>query len=206
MMRTPPIYGLDFLTTSQEEAIDPQHDRIIAIGLSTEGGTELYDGEEADLLDLADRRLGLLPVGVLATWFGSLIGFPLLDHRRDDLEVHLQLNIAPDRRAMPEGPFLNLDHPSMVNWRGHQHLDLGRVYSSGMGRRRSRSQGDQRTSVPEARDLARHDPEQGAQLVRQMTERRWHQCRKLVDRVPVAANPIGNQQQAKLISLTSPES
>lgn len=199
-MKTPPIYGLDFLTTSENGTLDPERDRILAIGLATSAGTELYDGEEADLLDLVDRRLGLLPTGVLATWFGSLIGFPLMKARAELLSVTLQLNIATDRRASAEGGPLELDHPSLANWRGHQHFDLRKAYTDRSGRRRLSNRREE-SAVPAANELAVRDPEQNAQLIRQMTERRWPQCRKLVDRVPAANNPVGNQQQGQQITV-----
>lgn len=201
-MKTPPIYGLDFLTTCESGTFDPQRDRIAAIGLATSAGTEIYDGDEADLLDLVDRRLGLLPTGVIATWFGSLIGLPLLQARADSLNVVLQLNIAPDRRSKVDSSVVELDQAVMANWRSHQHIDLRKAYTDKGGRRRlvGRRDNDAPTSdtqISGSSELAMRDPEQNARLIRQMTERRWPQCRRLVDRVPVAANPWGNQQESE---------
>ncbi len=204
MPKTPPIYGLDFLTTSTRGLIDPQCDQIVAIALATSSGTELYDGQEAELLDLVDRRLGLLPTGVLATWFGSLIGFPLLRQRSERLGVTLQLNLADDKRSKASDPSANLDHPQLANWRGHRHLDLRRAHSGG-NRRRVTGRGSDPALVPDDTELTNQDPENNALLIRQMTERRWPQCRKLVDRVPAASNPIGDQQHRPSPSAQSQE-
>ncbi len=208
MPKSPPIYGLDFLTTSDDGSTNPEQHRIVAIGLATAAGTEIYDGEEVELLSLIDRRLGLLPTGVVATWFGSVIGFPLLRSRAEALAVTLQLNMTGDRRRKNEGPreLGPPDHqsrPQLANWRGHNHLDLSRVHTERGGRRlnslRPSSNRSRQISIPDADELAGKNPEQNAQLIRQMTERRWPQCRKLVDRLPAAANPVGDQQSARTI-------
>lgn len=200
-MKTPPIYGLDFLTTATGDSIDPASDQILSIGIATSAGTELYDGDEAELLDLVDRRLGVLPAGILATWFGSLIGFPLLQARAAHLGVVLQLNVAPDRRSEPAGPFKGLEHPLMVNWRGHQHFDLRRSYSDRSGRRSLAGRRTMTEQAPAAADMSTNNPEQSSDLIRQMTERRWAQSKRHVDRVPVANNPVGSQQVDKEFSL-----
>lgn len=193
-MKTPPIYGLDFRTTSSEGSIDPDRDQILAIGLATPSGTELYDGDEAELLDLVDRRLGLLPTGVIATWFGSLVGFPMLKARSEKLGVSLQLNMAPDRRGEPSGPLVGLQNPWLANWRTHQHFDLQRSYSERGSRLPIGSRRTPTEAAPDADELVRANPEQNARLVRQLSERRWSQSRRYVDRVPATANPLGDQR------------
>ncbi len=76
MNATPPIYGFDLVTDAVGESIDPHANRVVAIGLSTDFGDELYDGPEDEIIRMVDSRLLMLPAGVLTCWQGSVVALP----------------------------------------------------------------------------------------------------------------------------------
>ncbi len=203
MLALPLIYGLDIVTNTEGPRIDPTSDRITAIGLSTEAGDELYDGDEAELLTLVDRRLEMLRDGVLTTWGGSVLALPLLAGRVAALELDLSLRIFPDDRRNPRNgataPIAGVDKPMWGAWHSHPHLDLSRVYDD---QRRWNPLRSRRTTpeshFPATDELAARDPRKDARLARNLAERRWSQAKRLIDRMP------SNYQPRSAGSVSSP--
>ncbi len=185
MPALPLIYGLDLVTDVEGSAIDPYHHRIVAIGLSTESGEELYEGDELELLDTVDRRLEMLRDGVLITWNGSTLALPLIAKRASLCGLDIALNIFVDERRTAQGPVIGVDRPVWASWHGHAHLDLARVYDDA---RRWNPLRVRRTApeshFPPPDELAKRDPRKDARLARNLAERRWPQARRLVDRMP----------------------
>lgn len=181
----PPIYGIDVITDAVGTSIDAAHNRIVAVGLSMTTATELFDGPEADLLALLDERLDSLSPGVVATYNGSLLHLPLIARRARRRGVKINLRLRADRREAPESPLSDLDHAVCGAWGPHQHLDLRRVYDE--GRRPKRGRFDPEMLVPAANELTERDPCRDATLARRLSERRWNQAKKFVDRMPVPA-------------------
>lgn len=196
MPALPLIYGLDIVTDSEGPIIDLARDQIAAIGLSTDAGEELYEGDEAELLTLLDRRLETLRNGVLTTWGGSVLGLPLLASRVAALDVDLSLRIFPDERRAPrEGvssaPISGAHAPMWGAWHGHPHLDLARVYNE--DQRRWNPLRARRTTpeshFPATDELAARDPQRDARLARNLAERRWSKAKRLIDRMPANYQP-----------------
>lgn len=181
----PPIYGIDVITDAVGSCIDASRDRILAIGLSVATAAELFDGPEADLLALLNDRLEALPPGVIATYNGSLLDLPLIARRARRRGVSIDLRVRADRRASPDSPLVDLDHAVCGAWGHHQHLDLRRVYDE--GRRPKRGRFDPEMLMPVADELTDRDPCRDAALARRLSERRWAQAKKFVDRMPLPA-------------------
>lgn len=180
----PPIYGIDVITDAVGSTIDSVRDRIVAIGLSMPTSTELFDGPESDLLKLLDQRLAELPPGIVVTFNGSLLDLPLIARRAKQLRINIDLRVRTDRRAAPESPLKDLDHAVCAAWGPHEHLDLRRVYDQG---RRKRGRFDPEMLMPVADELTDRDPCRDAMLTRRLSERRWNQARKYIDRMPIPA-------------------
>ncbi len=182
----PPIYGIDLITDAVGQTVDPAQHRIVAIGLSLATRTERFDGPECDLIKLLDERLGALPAGVIATYNGSLLDLPLIAARAEMFGVATSLRLRTDRRAAPDSPILDLTEAICAAWGPHQHLDLRRFYSES-SRKKRRGRLDPESLIPESNELTRRDPCKDAVLARRLTERRWQQARKFIDRMPVPA-------------------
>jgi hypothetical protein len=187
----PPIYGLDLIVDTSGPLVDPTTDRILEVGLSRSAEDELYEGGEPELLELLDRRLRLLPAGVIASWHGSILAIPLIMLRAERWNLTLGISGEPDRRAAPPSPVIGIDGAFIGQWHHHTLLDLRRVYETTESRRwlplsRPRSLGRSKTSdedlIPPVDDLAPRDPRKDARLARQLAERRWAQARRCVDR------------------------
>ncbi len=195
MPALPLIYGLDIVTNTEGPVIDLTSDRIIAIGLSTEAGEELYDGDEAELLTMVDRRLEMLRDGVLTTWGGSVLALPVLAGRMSALELELSLRIFPDDRRNPRNgaaaPIAGAGKPMWGAWHSHPHLDLARVYEDDQRRwnplRARRTTPDDH--FPATNELAARDPQKDARLARNLAERRWSKAKRLIDRIPSNYQP-----------------
>lgn len=205
MASHPPIYGLDLITDAVGDTLDPSHNAIVAIGLSSASGTEVLDGTEPDLLQEIDCRLASLPQGVVATWNGSLLDLPLIAMRAVRLDLNLGLTIRADRRSSPVSPIQNLEHAVCAGWHDHQHLDLRRIYANN-GRRLGRRKVDQESLIPPVNDLVQRDPGKDASLARRLSERRWSQARKFVDRMPAQVkSPESGARTAILEPSSAPD-
>jgi len=186
MSNQPPIYGLDLTAETAGPRINRTTDRILKIGLSRTAEDEIYEGGEPELIELLDRRLRLLPVGVIASWHGSILAIPLIVARAERWDLTLGLRVEIDRRAAPLSPILGVESAVIGQWHQHQLLDLRRIYETSEPRRWSRlgrSKSNAEDLIPPVDDLARRDPRKDARLARQLAERRWPQARRFVDRV-----------------------
>ncbi len=196
MPAAPLIYGLDLITDSEGPAIDPSRHRIVAIGISTGAGDELFEGDEATILTDVDARLEMLSAGVITTWGGSVLALPLLSGRARAHGLELDLRVFDDERRAAQSvlpsPVLGVDRPMWGAWHAHPHLDLARVYDDNrrwrpLRSRRHESETENLMPVPD--ELTRRDPRKDARLARSLAERRWAQARKLIDRIPSDYRP-----------------
>jgi hypothetical protein len=179
-----PIYGLDLITDADGPLIEPDRHQITQIGLSRRAEDELYEGGEPELLELLDRRLKLLPRGVLATWHGSVLAVPLIAQRAERWKLSLGLTLWVDRRAAPLSPVAGVDTAYCASWHDHALLDLRRVYETSEPKRwsiRGRSRPDPEDLIPTPDELTQRDPLKDARLARQLAERRWSQAKRCVD-------------------------
>lgn len=154
------IYGLDIETdttpeTPQELAagsapgsrgLDPRIGAVTSIGIDCGDGEGIYlDGDEEGMLLDLQRHLRRMPVGLIATWNGSVFDLPFLDYRyrahglTPPFELHLNAAITPKYEPLPgyQGGYtavLDCNVPSM----NHAHLDVAyalrsRLESAGIG-------------------------------------------------------------------------
>ncbi|MEZ5340080.1 MAG: hypothetical protein R2706_01145 [Acidimicrobiales bacterium] len=199
MQSTPPIYGFDLVTDAVGDTIDPLVNRVVAVGLSTPSGTALYDGPEVDILRMVDSHLSMLEPGVLTCWQGSVVALPFLSCRAETLGLPLGMTLHEDRRVEKTSALEGLNHPWLISWHGHRHLDLKRVYSS-EGRRRLtlRNRVDPESLIPAVDPLAARSPERDATLARRLAERRWGQAKRHVDQMPGRATTQSVLQSLQL--------
>ncbi len=187
-MPQPLVYGFDLCTDTVTSSIDPTVHRITKIGLSTPSGEEIYDGEEGEILHLVDHRLAVLPPGVVVSWQGSILDFPLFAERAKRVGLECGLRLRPDHRPAPDSVLVDLAHPWCSDWYSHQHLELRRVYdASNRWWNPMRSKLDPESMIPPADDLVPRDPSRDARLARVLAERRWAQARRHIDRMPERA-------------------
>lgn len=188
-MPQPLVYGFDLCTDTTTSIIDPAQHRITKVGLSTPSGEEVYDGEEGEILHLVDHRLAVLPPGVLVSWQGSILDFPLFDERAKRVGLRCGLRLRPDHRPAPTSVLAGLSHPWCGDWYSHRHLELRRIYDAGnRWWNPMRNKLDPETMIPPADDLASRDPSRDARLARVLAERRWPQAKKYIDRMPERAD------------------
>ena len=188
-MSHPLLYGFDLCTDTMTSLIDPARHRITKVGLSTSSGEEVYDGEEGEILHLVDHRLAALPPGILVSWQGSILDFPLFVERARRVGLECGLRLRPDHRPAPDSVLAGLPHPWCSDWYSHRHLELRRVYdASNRWWNPMRSKLDPESMIPPADDLARRNPARDARLARVLAERRWHQAKKFIDRMPERAS------------------
>ncbi len=187
-MSSPPLtYGFD-LTTDIDDVVDPLANRVTAIGLATAAGNELYEGDEHEIIELVNRRLAMLPAGVIVSWNGATFDLPFLAVRARLIGIDLDLTLHGDQRSLlADSTLPGLDRPCLASWGHHQHLDLRQVYAKGERRRRSlRRRVDHESLIPETDELAQHDPSRTAGLGLRLASRRWTVARKSIDRLPRA--------------------
>lgn len=128
----PPLVGFDIETDTSTGGLDPSTSRIVAVGLSTPTGDEVYDGTEAELLTAVDRRLRELAGGILVTWNGSAFDLPFVAHRARLLDTPIGLVTAEDpvRRSRRDP-----DRPAVRGrWHRLVHLDGYQLYRADVGR------------------------------------------------------------------------
>lgn len=184
-MKHPPLYGIDLCTDTTTSQIDTTRHRIVCIGISTASGEEIYEGDEREILHLVDHRIAILPPGILVTWQGSILDFPLLAARAHHAGIELGLRLRPDHRPAPPSVLRPFDHPWCADWFSHEHLELRRIYdANARWWHPIRSKLDPESLIPPADALANRDPSHDARLARALAERRWMQARKHVDRMP----------------------
>lgn len=184
-MSPPPLYGFDLLTDATGPQIDAARNRIVRVGLSTPAGTTVYDGDEAEVIQLVDHRLAVLAPGVIVTWQGSLLDLPLFSMRSRAVGVVPGLRLRADHRAAPPSVVKDVDHPWCAQWHHHAHLELRRVYDNeARWWNPLRNRLDPESMIPPANALARRDPGRDADLARCLAERRWARARKSIDRMP----------------------
>ena len=95
---TVPLYGLDIETDTTVDGLDPSHGGVVAVGLATPEGDEVFLGDEADILTRLDRRLAELAPGVLVTWNGGSFDLPFLAARARRPAPSWASALAPQRR------------------------------------------------------------------------------------------------------------
>jgi len=102
------IYGLDIETDttpmkdSTPRGLDPATTTIVNVAISTRDGEIVFRGEERSLLLSLDRYIRNLPVGLIATWNGSVFDLPFIISRAESLEIELGLTITPADNIRPK--------------------------------------------------------------------------------------------------------
>jgi len=191
------VYGLDIETDTSVDGLDPAVARIVAVGVSTDHGDRVFDGDEVQLLLELDAWLAELPAGVLVTWNGSTFDLPFLMDRADRIGVQLGLLLCSDPdialRSAPIGDHL---HAYRGRWHQHRHLDAYRLYRGDVGPAFSISCAlksiarfvglpavevdiEHLHELPRA-DIARYVLSD-ARLARQLVLRRWDSARRFAD-------------------------
>ncbi len=198
-MQQPMVYGLDIETDTSQDGLDPAVASVRAIALSRRAGDELFIGDERDLLLALDRRLAILPLGVLATWNGATFDLPFLADRARILGVDLGLRLCLDRSlTLHRTPLPGHAGAYRGSWHGHGHLDTFRLYGQrradaprptlrSLGRRIGIGAGTGMNQPQRSHDLTNealhaHAPSD-ARLARVLAERRGPTAIRFVDHV-----------------------
>lgn len=130
-MDTPPLHGLDIETDTEAGGLDPRVARVVAVAVSSEGSTRVFDGDETDLLRMLDVHVAALPPGVLVTWNGGAFDLPFLSDRARTCGVRLGLRLTPDENIWRRGdPLPGHEGAYRASWHGHTHLDAYRAYKA----------------------------------------------------------------------------
>ncbi len=179
----PPIYGLDLVTDSAGPLVDPMTDRITGVGLSGRDADSLFLGEEFDILLDLEAKLQSVEAGVIATWHGSILALPLIAARAKRIGAPVTLELQIDQRSAPPSPIEGVASAFRARWGAHQTLDLRRVYQEGGRRFGRRTKNSEEDLIPPTDYLVERDPSRDAALARALTERRWPQARRHLDRL-----------------------
>lgn len=218
MSRQPHIYGIDIETDTRYGGLDPMVAPVSTVALSGRMFEELFIGDEAELLQALDRRLAILPPGLLATWNGGTFDLPFIADRARLLGVDLDLHLCPERA-------LTLGRPALPGhggayrgaWGPHTHLDAYRLYDDGSSATRGSLRGIARLlgigasggTHPAHPDLATEvlhaHAASDARLARVLAERRWQAAVRLADRLePGEARPVEVAAQRLVRRSTAP--
>jgi hypothetical protein len=139
----PPLYGLDIETDTTVDGLDPALGGIVAVGLATPQGDEVFLGEESGILARLDRRLAELPAGVLVTWNGAAFDLPFLAARATVTDTRLGLvlwplpaaSVPPDGLAPAHIPVWPPPPGGFGGrWGVHGHLDGYRTFRADVRR------------------------------------------------------------------------
>ncbi len=169
--------------------IDRARHRITKIVISTPAGEEVYEGDEGEVLHLVDHRIAVLPPGIVVTWQGSILDFPLIVDRARTNGLETGIRLRADHRPAPTSALEGLEHPWCSDWYSHRHLELRRVYdASARWWKPIRSKLDPEALTPASEASTAPEPARDARLARVLAERRWGQAKKLIDRMPAPAN------------------
>ena len=203
MGQQPYIYGIDIETDTGHDGLDPAIAPVISVAVSARGFDDLFIGDEAELLTALDRRLAVLPAGVLATWNGATFDLPFMADRARLLGIELDLALCPDRTlTMGRTPLPGHRGAYRGAWGQHAHLDTFRLYGD-----RSPARSSMRTMArllglgpaegpsPGRQDLTNEalhaNPASDARLARVLAERRWSSALRKVDQLdPAEARPV----------------
>lgn len=202
------LYGLDIETDTTVDGLDPTTAPIVAVGLATPEGDEVFLGSESALLSRLDRRLAELAPGVLVTWNGGSFDLPFLAARAQMIGAQLGLRLWP---APTQGPspapgsyWPPPPHGFLGRWGAHGHLDGFRTYRADVRRTLGLSCGlkamarlvgmepvevdyEQLHHLSDA-ELARYVASD-ARLACRLVQRRLPAVMASVDRAPVASHP-----------------
>jgi uncharacterized protein YprB with RNaseH-like and TPR domain len=193
------IYGLDIETDTRVNGLDPAVARVLTVALSWPGHDRVFTGPEPDLLLAVDEQLLELPPGVIATWNGGAFDLPFIADRASRHPLDLGLRIRHDPALAVRGPLPG--HPGAYRgeWYGHRHLDAYRLYKSDVGpllriscslKSIARAMGltpveVDRSHIHDLTNEALHAyAASDARLARVLTERRWPNASRHVDRMP----------------------
>jgi len=194
------LYGLDIETDTTCDGLDPRIARIIAVGISGEQGRAVFTGDERALLTELDRRLSLLPPGVLVTWNGGAFDLPFLADRAAITGVRLGLRLTLDPAIpMRRAPLPGHLGAYRATWFGHRHLDAYRLYRGDVKRTlgvscslKSIARLVGLPTVEVSRDRI-HELSTGelaayvandAELARVLADRRWATAERAIDAAP----------------------
>lgn len=107
---------------------------IVAVAISGDGWSTVFDGEETSILTELDTAIALLEPGVLVTWNGARFDLPFLAERASRAGVDLGLELVADVRSRSRRePLPGHDGGYLGRWHGHRHLDAYAVYRADVG-------------------------------------------------------------------------
>lgn len=131
-----PLYGLDIETDTTVDGLDPARAAVVAVGLATPDGDEVFLGPEAELLARVDRRLAQLSDGVLVTWNGASFDLPFLAARSAATGTRLDLRLwtHDEPGAAGSDPWPPPPDGFGASWGRHGHLDGYRAYRADVRR------------------------------------------------------------------------
>ena len=198
MGRRPNVYGLDIETDTTVNGLDSDVAAVVTVALSLDAYDEVFSGDEPAILTQLDRRLAELDPGVLATWNGAAFDLPFLADRaaRHGVPIGLRLHYDPGIR-MHHAPLPGHEGAYRARWHGHGHIDAYRLYRGDVGpalrvscslKSIARLVGLAPLEVdrPHIHDLSREVlhayAASDARLARVLTERRWGNAARFVDR------------------------
>lgn len=128
------MYALDIETDTELGGLDPRSVPIVAVALSGDGWTKVFDGSERDLLVGLDAAIAALDPGVITTWNGSRFDLPFLVDRAGMAGIDLGLRLSPDPHSRSKHePLPGHSGGYVATWFGHRHLDAYRVYRADVG-------------------------------------------------------------------------
>lgn len=134
MIHPDTVYGLDIETDTSRGGLDPNLAGIVAVALSGEGWSRVFDGPEKQLLLELDHAIADLAPGVLVTWNGARFDLPFLADRARRAGVRLGLDLIADARSRSQrDPLPGHTGGYLGRWYTHHHLDAYAVYRADVG-------------------------------------------------------------------------
>ena len=176
---------------------------IVAVAVSGDGWSEVFTGDEAEILRSLDSKVAELQPGILVTWNGARFDLPFIADRAGQLGIELGLRLAPDpHHRSRHDPLPGHSGGYVASWHHQRHLDAYAVYRADVGaslglpcglKPLSRMLGLQpvevdRSAIHELSDSALDEyVASDAILARELALRRWPTACRAVDAVPERA-------------------
>lgn len=144
----------------------------MAVAISGNGWSSVFDGEEVQLLERLDRAIAELAPGVLVTWNGARFDLPFLADRAQLAGVGLGLRLVADTRSKTRrDPLPGHVGGYLGMWHAHRHLDAYAVYRADVGA----SLGLPCGLKPLARLVGLHPVEVDREVIHELTPRQLNE-------------------------------
>ena len=180
---------------------------MVAVALSGDGWSRVFDGHEVDILSQLDSAIRGLEPGVIATWNGARFDLPFLADRAAIVGVPLGLHLEADRRSLSRHePLPGHDGGYLARWHQQRHLDTYLVYRADVGaimhlpcglKSLAKFVGLSPVEVDRehihqlSRDELHEYVASDAVMTRELTLRRWNTAKRWIDRLPEPAVAAG---------------